>query len=104
MTVGLALDNFAALLLRIGDGNELTVLVLKEAVQDLAPSWPQPNASHGNPIARRYVSITTKRAGRNNGGHADSGNRSSFKKGTTGRFSIHRVFLFKTFGVILING
>ena len=36
MAVGLALNNFAALFLRIRNGNELTVLVLKETVLDLA--------------------------------------------------------------------
>jgi cytochrome c551/c552 len=91
--VCLGLDDFAPLSLRIGNGNELTILLLEETIQDLATSWSQSNATHHNPVAWSDASILAKGAGWNDGGHADGGNGSGFQKGSAGCFCVHGVYL-----------
>jgi hypothetical protein len=91
--VRLALDYFAPLFLNIGDGDELTVLVIKESIQDLSPPWAQSNASHYNPIAGSHGAILAESAGRYQRRHADDGNGSGFQEITAGSFGIHILYI-----------
>jgi hypothetical protein len=86
MFVCRGLDQLAPLFLWIGDGDELTVLLLEETIQDLSTSRAKPDTAHDNPVAGSDASIFTEGAGRYNGGHADGGNGSGFQKGAASRF------------------